>query len=502
MLEERDHRGRDRHHLARRDVHVVDVVALDQLDLATLASDEHLLGELALRVDDGVGLRDDEAVLLIGREVGDLVGDATLVDAPVRRLDEAEGVDPGVGGERADQADVRAFRRLDRAHPAVVAGVHVADLHARAVTGQTARPERRQAALVGQTRERVGLVHELRELAGAEELLDGGDDRPDVDQGLRRDGLDVLRGHALADDALHARQADADLVLDQLAHGAQAPVAEVVDVVGLVPVVAGVQADQVLDGADDVVLGQRAGALLGLDAELLVDLVAADLGQVVALAVEEQVLQQGLRGLARRRFARAQLAVDVEQGLVAGRDVILLERCEQGLGPAEVLADAVLGPAERLEQDGDRLAALAVDAHADGRTLVDVELEPRAAARDDLHRVHVDVGGLVERAVEVDARGTDELADDDPLGEVDDERALTGHHREVAHEHRLRLDLAGGVVGELGRDEQRGRVRHVLVLALVDGRLDVLEARVGEGQAHRAREVLDRRELGEDLLET
>ena len=64
-------------------------------------------------------------------------------------------------------------------------------------------------------------------------LMDG-DDRPDVDQGLRRDRLDVLGRHPLAHDALHAGQADPDLVLDQLADGAQAPVAEVVDVVDLV----------------------------------------------------------------------------------------------------------------------------------------------------------------------------------------------------------------------------------------------------------------------------
>jgi hypothetical protein len=57
---------------------------------------------------------------------------------------------------------------------------------------------------VGQTRERVVLVHELRQLRRAEELLDRRDDGADVDQGLRRDRLDVLRGHALADDALHA----------------------------------------------------------------------------------------------------------------------------------------------------------------------------------------------------------------------------------------------------------------------------------------------------------
>ena len=168
------------------------------------------------------------------------------------------GVDPAEGRQRADQADVRAFRGLDRAHPAVVARVDVADLHAGALTGQTTRAERGQPALVGQTGERVGLVHELRQLRGAEELLDRGDDRTDVDQGLRRDRLDVLGRHPLADDALHPGQADADLVLDELADGAQATVAEVVDVVGLVAVLAGVQPDEVLDGLDDVVLGQRA----------------------------------------------------------------------------------------------------------------------------------------------------------------------------------------------------------------------------------------------------
>ncbi len=438
-------------------------------------------------------------VLLVGRQVVDLVGGPAALDLAVRGLDEAERVDPPVGGQRADQADVRAFRRLDRAHAAVVAGVHVADLEARAVTREATGAQRGQPALVGQTGERVGLVHELRELRGAEELLDGGDDRPDVDQGLRRDRLDVLGRHPLANDALHAGQAHADLVLDQFADRAQTAVAEVVDVVDLVALFAGLQPDQVLDGADDVVLGQRAGADGRVGAELLVDLVAAHAGQVVALRVEEQVLQQRLRGLARRRLARAQLAVDVEQGLVGRADVVLLEGGEQGLGPAEVLTDAVVGPAQRLEQHGDRLAALAVDADTDGAALVDVELEPGAAAGDDLDAVDVDVGGLVERAVEVDAGRADELRDDDALGAVDDERALAGHHREVTHEHRLALDLAGRVVDELRRDEQRGRVRHVLVLALLDGRLDVLEARVGEGQAHRAGEVLDRRDLAEDL---
>ena len=78
------------------------------------------------------------------------------------------------------------LRGLDRTHPAVVAGVHVAHLQPGTLTGQTAGAQRRQPALVGQPRQRVVLVHELGELAGAEELLDRSDPRADFDQRLRR----------------------------------------------------------------------------------------------------------------------------------------------------------------------------------------------------------------------------------------------------------------------------------------------------------------------------
>src|SRR5690606_8596116 len=109
-------------------------------------------------------------------------GHLPVDDAAVRRLDEAERVDPRVGGQRADQTDVRAFRRLNRAHAAVVRRVDVADLVAGALTRQTTRAEGRQTTLVRQAGQRVVLVHELRQLAGAEELLQRRGDRTDVDQ--------------------------------------------------------------------------------------------------------------------------------------------------------------------------------------------------------------------------------------------------------------------------------------------------------------------------------
>ena len=182
---------------------------------------------------------------LAGRLVLDVLDDA------VRRLDEAEVVDAGVGREVGDQADVRTFRGLDRAQTAVVRVVYVSNLEGRTVTGQTAGAEGRHAALVRQLCQRVVLVHELRERRGTEEFLDRGSYRTDIDQALRRYHVEVLDGHALADDALHAGEADADLVLEQLAYAAQTAVAQMVDVVYRADAVA--QVEQVADGSEHIV---------------------------------------------------------------------------------------------------------------------------------------------------------------------------------------------------------------------------------------------------------
>src|SRR5256885_16177584 len=78
--------------------------------------------------------------------------------------------------------------------------------------------------------ERVRLLHELAQLRAAEELLDRGHDRPDVDELLGRRLLGLDDGHALANDPLHPEEADAELALDQLADGANPAVAKEVGV--------------------------------------------------------------------------------------------------------------------------------------------------------------------------------------------------------------------------------------------------------------------------------
>ncbi len=516
VLEERHQRSRDRHHLARRDVHVADLFRVEQVDLAAgTAGEDAVLAEMPVLLQRSVGLSDDEVALLGCREVVDLVGDLTVDDATVRGLDEAEGVDARERRERTDQADVRAFRGLDRAHAAVVGRVDVTDLDTCAVTAQATGAEGGQAALVGQTRERVVLVHELRQLRRSEELLDRGDDGSHVDQGLRGDRFDVLRGHALADDALHAGQTSADLVLDQLADRADATVAEVVDVVGgetdlglltgadpLERLDTRVDAHEVLDRLDDVLDRQNRGGERCFQAELLVDLVTTDLREVVALRVEVEVVQQSTGSLGGDLLARTELAVDVAEGIFLRDDGVLGQGLLDGGEAGELDEDLLAGHAQRLEEHRDRLLALAVDAHADLVALVDLELEPCTTARDDASGDDVLVGRLVGSLVEVDTRRTHELRDDDALGAVDDERSLAGLQREVAHEDRLGLDLTREVVHELGLDVQRSGVGLATLLALLDRVLLRLEVRVRERQLHRLAEVLDRRDLLEDLAET
>ena len=207
------------------------------------------------------GLGHIELVLHVGGHIVHLAGDpdghafAVLVQhllrAAVGGLNKAVAVHPGIGGQIGDQADVGAFGGLDGAQAAVVGIVDVAHVEGGAVTAQTAGAQGGQAALVGQLRQGIGLVHELGQGGGAEELLNGGGDGPDVDEGLGRHNVQILNGHPFPDHPLHAGEADAELVLQQLAHAAQASVAQVVDIVGGTH--AEGQAVEVIDGRHNIV---------------------------------------------------------------------------------------------------------------------------------------------------------------------------------------------------------------------------------------------------------
>ena len=598
VLEEGDEGGGHGDHHLRGDVDVVDLLAVDRNDLVAVAAGDTGIDQEAVLVDRLVGLSDAEVVFHVGGHVVDTVGDlgagvlaVLVIDAlelAERRFDEAVLVDLGKAGQVVDQADVRTFGRLDRAHAAVVAVVDVADVEGGALSGQATGAEGGQTALVRQLGQGVVLVHELRQRRGAEELLDDRRDRTDVDQALGRDRLQILHRHALADHALEAGEADAELVLQQLAHAAQAAVAEVVDVVGAAHTVG--HADQVVDRSEDVVhrdvLGQKRVALVlngkfpvlfgpvlflcllqhraeggevdlfldahrarieiheaghvgravgedleflavdhqnrfvdravgdlmgsgagqdlaghgqdlaghriddGLcqlvagktrpDVHLLVELVAADLRDVVAAVVEEQGLQIGAGVVDCGGLAGTELAVDLQQAVLGRMAGVLLDRGGDEGRLAEHLEDLrVAVHAEGADQAGDRQLSVLVDADVENALRVGLIFEPCAAVRDDLRGVGVLVG-LVDLVAVVHAGAADDLGDDNALGAVDDEGAAVGHEREIAHEDLLLLDLAGLLVAQAHLDLDRAGVGGVALLALLDRVLGLVVHRVVE----------------------
>ncbi len=222
---------------------------------------------------------------------------------------------------------------------------------------------------MGDLGQRVRLVHELRQLRRAEELAHRGRGGLRVDEVLRHHRVDVDGGHALLDGALHAEQAQAVLVLHQLADGAHAAVAEMVDVVDLAAAVA--QVDERAGHREDVVLAQHAHRVLGVEVHAHVHLHAPHGRQVVALGVEEQRVEHRLGGVERRRLARAHHAVDVEQGVLARG--VLVDR-ERG---ADVGADVDVVDVE----DRQRVEAV-------------VEQARQRLGRDLVARLGVDLAGL------------------------------------------------------------------------------------------------------------
>ena len=286
VFQEGNHGGGHRDHHFRRNVHQIHPLPLDLDDLVPMAAGHPGGLDAALFVQGLVGLGHDVLVLNVRRHIPDFVRHHAgfLVHHPIGGFDKAVVVDPGIGGHIGNQADVGAFWGLDGAQAAIVAVVNVPDFHVSPIPGKAAGAQGGHTALMGQLGQRVVLVHELRQRRRAEKLLDGRGDRPDIDKALGRHQIQVLDGHALPDHPLHAAEADAELVLQQLAHAAQPPISQVVDIVRRAHAVG--QAVQIVDRGQDIVHDDVFG-------NQVVYAVPYGLQQVFALMLLHQLAQDG-----------------------------------------------------------------------------------------------------------------------------------------------------------------------------------------------------------------
>src|SRR5690606_11260242 len=101
-------------------------------------------------------------------------------------------------------------------------------------------------------------------------------------------------------------------------------VAQVIDVVDLPAAIA--ELHEILDGLEDVALGQGAGVEALLNRELVVELDSADVREVVAILAEEQGLEQVTGRLQRRRISRPQAPIDLENRFLGVAQLVLEQR--------------------------------------------------------------------------------------------------------------------------------------------------------------------------------
>ena len=186
--------------------------------------------------------------------------------------------------------------------------VHVTHLKASTFAGQTTWAKGRYTALVGDFGQRVGLVHELRQLRRTEELLQRRRNRLGVDQVVRHQRVLLCLTQTFLHSLFDTGQTRAVLVFGQFAHAANTAVTQVVDIVHFATAIA--QVHQQLDHGQDVFVGQHHGAGRTVTAHTGVELHAAYARQVVGIWVVEQAVEQGLHGVLGRRLARAHHAVD------------------------------------------------------------------------------------------------------------------------------------------------------------------------------------------------
>ena len=107
-----------------------------------------VINELALIVERRRRLRNNIIGFDDSREILDVLRDNTVNDPPIRAFEEAIVVCAGVRRQRVDQTDVWAFRRFNRANPAVMGWVNVANFKAGTLTGQSAWAKGRNTTLV------------------------------------------------------------------------------------------------------------------------------------------------------------------------------------------------------------------------------------------------------------------------------------------------------------------------------------------------------------------
>ena len=238
-----------------------------------------------------------------------------------------------------------------------------------------------------------------------------------------------------------------------------------------------------------------------LPCQLLIQLVTANLCEVITTRIEEEIIEKGRTTVFGGRFARAELVIDFDQSGLSVRGAVFFQRLFDVDIMVEKLQDFLIGRiAQRADEDSDRHLTVTVDTDGNGASRIRFQLDPRTAVRDQLRGIDFLVESI-SFALVVYARGTNQLGYDDTLCAIDDECARVRHDREISHEQIVLFQLTGFLVFQTCLHVQRSGVVHILRLALFDIVLALTEIEIAKVQRPFLSAVLDRRNICENILQ-
>ena len=192
--------------------------------------------------------------------------------------------------------------------------VHVAHFKTRAFARQATRAERGNTALVSDFRQRVVLIHKLRQLRRAEEFFDRGGNRFLVNQIFRRQLFGFNLAQALFNRALEAHQTNAESIGCHFTDATDAAITEVVNIINRTVTI--FNGNQCFQDADNIFPGENTATFFFLNPQAAIEFHPPDAGKIIAFFIEKEIFKKTIRRIFRWRLTRTHHAINFRPRII------------------------------------------------------------------------------------------------------------------------------------------------------------------------------------------
>ena len=211
-----------------------------------------------------------------------------------------------------------------------MSGMNVTNFKSGAFPRQTAWSQSRQTTFMGNFGKRIGLIHKLGKLTGAEKFVHHRRHRFGIDEIVRHHGFDILQAHFFFNGPFHANQTDTILIFNELANGTNTAVSQMVNIIYAAFTHAVLQIDQIFDGCQNIFVSEDGQIRWHIQVQLIVHLRPADIRQIVSFRFKKETAEKLRGGFRSRRIAGTKPSVDLHDRVFRGFNMIHEQRIANG----------------------------------------------------------------------------------------------------------------------------------------------------------------------------